>query len=82
MILPVLTTDENIRMMNMIHKIYELRKCQNSCYPNVYLVKEDSDMGLRHYFLSNLVEDRFENIPSYHQFLSLTREEVGKINPA
>jgi protein transport protein SEC24 len=46
----------------------------------MYLVKEDGDPGMKMWFLSHLIHDRYESIPSYHQFISLLKDTVGKIS--
>jgi protein transport protein SEC24 len=66
--------------MNMVDKIRELRMYQNSCSPQTYLVKEDGDPGMKMWFLSHLVQDRFDNVMSYHQYISSLRDEISKIS--
>ncbi len=46
----------------------------------MYLVLEEGDPGMKMWFLSHLVQDRFDNVMSYHQYLSTLREEVSKIS--
>ena len=74
------TNDFLSRLLNIIHKLRLLRRQQNSAYPQIYLVKEDGDPGMRMWFLSHLIQDRFDAVPSYHQFLSLMRDEISKIS--
>ncbi len=69
-----------MRVNHLVEKIKILRLAQNSTSPLLYLVKDDGDPGMRMWFLSHLIQDRFENVPSYHQFLSLMREQVTKIS--
>ena len=66
--------------MNVINKIRQTRLYVNSSFPQVYLVLEEGDPGMKMWFLSHLVQDRFDNVMSYHQYLSTLREEVGKIS--
>ena len=42
--------------------------------PYLYLVKEDGDSALRMWFLSHLIEDRYEANLSYPQWMQMLRD--------
>lgn len=55
------------RVNAIVGKIREMRR--GPYRPHLYIVKEDGEPSLRLWALSMLVEDRFEQSPSYMQFL-------------
>ncbi|KAH8917910.1 CPII coat sec24 protein [Atractiella rhizophila] len=46
-------------------------------YPHLYIVKDDGEASLRMWALSCLIEDRQEQLPSYHQFLGQVKDRVN-----
>ncbi|KAJ3038754.1 COPII subunit [Rhizophlyctis rosea] len=78
--LPTPQNDYSTRMQNLIGKVRELRIQMATCYPHLYVVKEDGDPSLRMWFLSQLVEDRIDASYSYPQFLGVLREQMGKVS--
>jgi len=47
-------------------------------FPQLYVVKEDGEPPLRLWALSNLIQDRFEQLPSYQQYLNTLKEKVSE----
>ena len=47
-------------------------------FPQLYVVKEDGEPPLRLWALSNLIQDRFEQLPSYQQYLNTLKEKVRR----
>ncbi|KAI9193751.1 uncharacterized protein BJ171DRAFT_429315, partial [Polychytrium aggregatum] len=80
--LPELPNDFSKRINNMVAHIRNYRLLMMTSYPHLYLVKEDGDPGLRMWFLSQLIEDRIDQSPSYPQFLGTLREQLAKVSPA
>ncbi|KAJ3278706.1 COPII subunit [Borealophlyctis nickersoniae] len=78
--IPTLQNDYNQRINNLIGKIREVRTQMFTCYPHLYVVKEDGDPALRMWFLSQLIEDRIDTSYSYPQFLNVLREQMGKVS--
>ncbi|KAI8929919.1 hypothetical protein BC831DRAFT_441595 [Entophlyctis helioformis] len=78
--LPVIDHPLNSRFRNLVDKVREQRRLMGTIYPHVYLVREDGDPSLRMWFLSHLIEDRFEQLNSYPQFLSVLKDSVAKIS--
>ncbi|KAJ3188766.1 COPII subunit [Gaertneriomyces sp. JEL0708] len=76
--LPVLNNPFSTRVQNLVGKLREQRLLQITCYPNLYVVKEDCDPGLRMMMLGGLVEDRVEGVWSYAQFLGVLRDRTLK----
>ena len=77
-ILPMTEHPLNVRCRNLITKIRSDRLKMGTCYPHLYVVREDGDASLRMWFLSHLVEDRIENLNSYPQFLGILKETASK----
>lgn len=61
------------RVGNIICKLNSIRRRT----PFTFLVKEDSEPGLRGIFFSRLIEDRgaTDALPSYQQFLAAVRDK-------
>ncbi|KAJ3306763.1 COPII subunit [Kappamyces sp. JEL0829] len=78
--LPVVESDYNRRLHNLVNTIREARLKQCTVYPHVYVAREDGDPSLRLWFLSHFVEDRIDASLSYPQFLASVREKVQKTN--
>ncbi|KAK9711638.1 COPII subunit [Basidiobolus ranarum] len=76
--LPILDTDFSSRVQLIISKIREANRY--IYYPQVYVVKEESDPSLRLWFLSHLIEDRANNVMSYQQFLNHLKDKVNTGN--
>lgn len=74
--LPTLQNEVNVRLHNLLRSIRNLRIRMATCYPNLYIVREDGDPTMRMLFLSQLIEDRLENNQSYPQFLASVREKI------
>jgi protein transport protein SEC24 len=62
------------RVNAVIAKIREMRI--GLYFPQLYVVKEDGEPPLRLWALSNLIQDRFEQLPSYQQYLNTLKEKV------
>ena len=73
--LPLLENPFSQRVNAVIAKTREMRI--GVYYPHLYVVKEDGEPPLRLWALSNLVQDRFEQLPSYQQFLNTLKEKVS-----
>ncbi|RKP03088.1 hypothetical protein CXG81DRAFT_9982 [Caulochytrium protostelioides] len=63
---------------DLIAQIRADRMRQMTLWPHLYIVREDGDPSLKTWFLSHLVEDRYEKMPSYPQFLNQIREGLAK----
>ncbi|CCH43669.1 hypothetical protein BN7_3222 [Wickerhamomyces ciferrii] len=86
--LPVLENDFNERVRNIISKVRESH--DTVMYQNLYIVRGGSTAepinaanarevsSLRLWAASNLVEDRHNNLPSYREFLSATKEKLSQ----
>jgi len=46
-------------------------------YPHLYVVKEDGEPPLKLWALSNLIQDRFEQLPNYQTFLNTLKAKVN-----
>ena len=80
MSLQPLQNEISARTINLVNDIRQFRLKTGTIYPHLYLVREDGDPSLRLWFLSHMIEDRFENTYSYPQFLAAIREKVPKVN--
>ena len=65
----------NQRVNAIVQRIREARR--GPYRPHLYVVKEDGEPSLRLWALSLLVEDRFEQTPSYMQFIGQLRDKVN-----
>ena len=65
--LPKLANSMNERVNAIVDRIRTMRR--GPYRPHVYVVKEDGEPSLRLWALSMLIEDRFEQTPSYMQFI-------------
>ncbi|SNX85029.1 Protein transport protein SEC24 [Melanopsichium pennsylvanicum] len=73
--LPKLENSMNQRVNAIVQRIRESRR--GVYRPHLYVVKEDGEPSLRLWALSLLVEDRFEQTPSYMQFIGQLRDKVN-----
>lgn len=73
--LPALENSMNKRVNAIVERIRVMRR--GPYRPHLYIVKEDGEPSLRLWALSLLVEDRFENSPSYSQFLGTLKSKVN-----
>ncbi|SOV02105.1 Protein transport protein SEC24 [Ustilago sp. UG-2017a] len=73
--LPKLENSMNQRVNAIVQTIRESRR--GPYRPHLYVVKEDGEPSLRLWALSLLIEDRFEQTPSYTQFLGDLRNKVN-----
>lgn len=66
-------------MSQRVNAIVEhVQTCRRGVYrPDVYVVKEDGEPGLRLWALSMLILDRYEQTPSYQQLLGMLRDRVN-----
>lgn len=73
--LPLIDTkpSQQIQAILLQHR----RLTYNVFYQELYVVKEDGDPALRLMFLSQMVEDRTNSVPSYHQFIHQLKEMVN-----
>jgi protein transport protein SEC24 len=79
-ILPKLENDSSVRLHNLIQNTRNLRIRTATCYPHLYIVREDGDPNMRMWFLSHLIEDRLDTNHSYPQFLAAVRDKIPKVN--
>lgn len=68
--------DFNIRVNSIIQSIRRQRLLQLSMHPFLYVVKEDGDSSLRLWFLSYLIEDRYEANLSLPQFYGTIKDSL------
>ncbi|EST05043.1 WW domain protein [Kalmanozyma brasiliensis GHG001] len=73
--LPKLDNSMNQRVNAIVQRIRESRR--GPYRPHLYVVKEDGEPSLRLWALSLLIEDRFEQTPSYMQFIGQLRDKVN-----
>ncbi|EPQ25914.1 uncharacterized protein PFL1_06588 [Pseudozyma flocculosa PF-1] len=73
--LPKLENSMNQRVNAIVDRIREMRR--GVYRPHLYVVKEDGEPSLRLWALSLLIEDRFEQTPSYMQFIGQLRDKVN-----
>lgn len=73
--LPKLENSMNARVNAIVARIRESRR--GPYRPHLYVVKEDGEPSLRLWALSLLIEDRFEQTPSYMQFIGQLRDKVN-----
>lgn len=73
--LPVLENAMNKRVRALVDRARVSRR--GPYLPHVFIVKEDGEPALRLYALSMLVQDRFEQSPSYVQWLGTLRDKVN-----
>ncbi|KAN0059837.1 COPII subunit [Thecaphora frezii] len=73
--LPKLDNSMNQRVNAIVDRIREMRR--GPYRPQLYVVKEDGEPSLRLWALSLLIEDRFEQTPSYMQFIGQLRDKVN-----
>ncbi|CEH14731.1 cpii coat sec24 protein [Ceraceosorus bombacis] len=73
--LPVLENAMNKRVRTLVDRVRVSRR--GPYLPHVFIVKEDGEPALRLYALSMLVQDRFEQSPSYVQWLGTLRDKVN-----
>jgi protein transport protein SEC24 len=77
--LPELENDFNERVRAVIQKSRDAlsRGVGSVIYPQLYVVKEDGEPGLRLWAQSMLVEDRADQGSSLQQWMTVIREKVG-----
>ncbi|KAJ1564274.1 COPII subunit [Nowakowskiella sp. JEL0078] len=80
--IPNLQNQLSQQINGIIGNIKETRLLMATIFPNVIVVKEDGDQGLRKMFLSHLVEDWVEGSYSYPQWLGYLREQLSKFSSA
>ncbi|PWN50921.1 putative SEC24-COPII coated vesicle component [Violaceomyces palustris] len=73
--LPTLENSMNQRVNAIVNRIRVMRR--GPYRPHLYVVKEDGEPSLRLWALSMLIEDRFEQSPSYMQFIGQIRDKVN-----
>ncbi|SPO26388.1 Protein transport protein SEC24 [Ustilago trichophora] len=73
--LPKLDNSMNQRVNAIVQRIRESRR--GPYRQHLYVVKEDGEPSLRLWALSLLIEDRFEQTPSYMQFIGQLRDKVN-----
>ncbi|MCO5588428.1 hypothetical protein L7F22_042384 [Adiantum nelumboides] len=73
--LPRLDNSMSQRVSAIVERVRTMRR--GPYKPHVYIVKEDGEPSLRLWALSMLIEDRFEQTPSYMQFLGTLRDKVN-----
>ncbi|KZT34780.1 hypothetical protein SISSUDRAFT_1065043 [Sistotremastrum suecicum HHB10207 ss-3] len=75
MTLPLLDNPFSQRVNAIISKIREMRR--GPYWPHLYVVKEDGEPPLRLWALSNLIQDRADQLPSYQQYINTVKEKIN-----
>jgi len=73
--LPILENSFSQRVNAIVGKVREARR--GPYYPHLYVVKEDGEPSLRQWALSLLIEDRMEQLPSYHQWIGSLKDKIN-----